>query len=1129
MSTERLTNNEMFQNYFDTYVATEKDNEELEVRFATKGLPLTKVDLDNIVNKVSNNGFVMESSDDYTLKVQTEYVNKHGETRMSNIRVEIRGLFSIQMYCKTNSITIDNGTLLPNVYFMQKTYKKYKGENLRPVDFTDYNFRVSYQEENYFNLENNEIVKGIVKGWSNLRKTFRLVKRTSFIHPELPYRVDCSIVKSSQLKKNGQMKAEFNFLESNIHDAGESYELEIEAIKEKFTKKTQISGLKQVIKVVLCGLQQSNYPIKESEKKEIIQGYLDLVYVNKPPEKIKVGPRSFIGPSSVSLELENIRSSSEKDNIENITKNYTVTDKADGIRKLLYIHKDGKVYLIDMNMKVQFMGTITNNKSLYNSIYDGEHILFDKKGNFINLFACFDIYFDNKKDLRSLPLVDSSENSFRLKYLQENANNMRLSGLKSTDAPMTVKAKDFYAGTNIFLQCKKILEKEEKDQFIYEIDGLIFTPAYMGVGIESGKQPINTKRTWTELFKWKPQKYNTVDFLVTTKKDKSSSDIISNIFENGTTTTQPTQLTQYKTLELRVGFDEKKHGYLNPCLNIIEDNYPRPSYNENNYKPALFYPTNPSTNDAHICKIALLNGSFDNKVMFIEDKTDVIEDNTIIECRYDANRQHGFKWIPIRVRHDKTYEYKRGYKNYGNAYHVANSVWKTIHNPITYENITTGKNIPDKISDDNLYYNRGDSKSVTQPLRNFHNLFVKKTLITRASKPGNTLIDTSVGKAGDMSKWISAELSFVFGVDISHDNIYNKMDGACARYVKTHNKYRNKQPPIFDALFVQGNTEYNIHDTSGIIGDRNKQITTAVFGQGPKDMNKLGKGVYKSYGRGLNGFDVVSCQFAFHYFFKNESMLNGFLRNVSECCKVGGYFIGTCYDGNKLFNILADKEEGEGIAKFKDGEKIWEVTKRFNNIEFKDDESSLGYGIDIYQESINKVFREYLVNFDYVDKLMVNYGFTRLSDKELKHLGLFGDSSVSSFKEYFQQMEEQVNREQNTKKNYGKSFEMTADEKFVSFLNNAFIYKKVNNVDSENIQEIMEKSKEKELEGEKAVIQQKQQEIQAQFEAIKKTDVMKQQEQNTSEKSNGKPKIRIKKKEGEKKRKITIKRKKSEK
>ena len=32
--------------------------------------------------------------------------------------------------------------------------------------------------------------------------------------------------------------------------------------------------------------------------------------------------------------------------------------------------------------------------------------------------------------------------------------------------------------------------------------------------------------------------------------------------------------------------------------------------------------------------------------------------------------------------------------------------------------------------------------------------------------------------------------------------------------------------------------------------------------------------------------------------------LNGFLRNVSECCKVGGYFIGTSYDGTKVFRAL---------------------------------------------------------------------------------------------------------------------------------------------------------------------------------------------------------------------------------
>ena len=33
-------------------------------------------------------------------------------------------------------------------------------------------------------------------------------------------------------------------------------------------------------------------------------------------------------------------------------------------------------------------------------------------------------------------------------------------------------------------------------------------------------------------------------------------------------------MIQYKTLILRVGFDEKKHGYINPYQDMIEDNVP---------------------------------------------------------------------------------------------------------------------------------------------------------------------------------------------------------------------------------------------------------------------------------------------------------------------------------------------------------------------------------------------------------------------------------------------------------------------------------------------------------------------------------------------------------------------------
>ena len=57
------------------------------------------------------------------------------------------------------------------------------------------------------------------------------------------------------------------------------------------------------------------------------------------------------------------------------------------------------------------------------------------------------------------------------------------------------------------------------------------------------------------------------------------------------------QVNQYKTLVLRVGFDERHHGYINPFEDIIQDNIPEYTYdNRNNYKPVPFHPTNPEPN-----------------------------------------------------------------------------------------------------------------------------------------------------------------------------------------------------------------------------------------------------------------------------------------------------------------------------------------------------------------------------------------------------------------------------------------------------------------------------------------------------------------------------------------------------
>ena len=57
------------------------------------------------------------------------------------------------------------------------------------------------------------------------------------------------------------------------------------------------------------------------------------------------------------ISLDVVRDS--ESNIPNLRNNYTVTDKADGDRKLLYIHESGKIYLITTNMKIEFTGTIS--------------------------------------------------------------------------------------------------------------------------------------------------------------------------------------------------------------------------------------------------------------------------------------------------------------------------------------------------------------------------------------------------------------------------------------------------------------------------------------------------------------------------------------------------------------------------------------------------------------------------------------------------------------------------------------------------------------------------------------------------------------------------------------------------
>ena len=1076
-------------------ISTNNKTSELEIRFGTNpkvSKPINKMGYDNVVKQLYACGFKPENSrGNQILRIQNEFVDtRTGQIKMSNIRAEIVGTDLIQEYCRTNNIqkVIDMpSTLFNKIKFTQKmSAMDSKGGYIRKLDMEDFNFRVSYQTEQDFNVQSG-LSRNIISKWTDSKKLFRSMNRVRFYHDEYPIFADISIVKGSK-RMNRIPVPQYTIQEAEVFSGQESYEIELEIDNAKVGTGTAydnatrlMTDLRKCIRIILSGLQESKYPIPYSEQEHVLQSYMRMVRGEGYQAK-RIYPKDFIGPGSFTLQIENVIAPIEDSTIVSIRNNYCVTEKADGDRKLLYIANNGKIYLIDTNMNVTFTGSKTNEKTIFNSLLDGEHIREDKYNKYLNMFAGFDLYYVNGKSVREfpfinyLPPIETDENiekgeivakKFRLELLSEliellkpisileTSSNDEVEPKENKRSPdLIVKCKGFNASSehgNIFNACSKKLSDINDGLFEYTTDGLIFTPMDLPAGgntLNGSPGPLY-KSTWEKSFKWKPAEFNTIDFLVSVKKDKTGRDEVHHIFQEGRNMEGNQEVTQYKTLVLRCGFDERKHGYLNPCQDILNDKLPSPEDldNEDSYKPVPFQPTNPYDETAHLCNI-ILKGDETNLYMMTEEN-EYFEDDMIVEFKYVMDNDDGWKWVPLRVRYDKTSELRAGMKNYGNAYHVANNNWHSIHQPITEYMISTGENLPEYERNDDVYYNRSNDETSTQGLRDFHNLVVKKNLIMGVSERDDTLIDYAVGKAGDMPKWIRSKLKFVFGVDVSKDNIHNQVDGACARFIRANKKY-TKMPK---ALFVTGNSSQNIRNGDAVDTDKDKQIIKAVFGNGPKDISLLGKGVYNQYGVAETGFNVSSCQFAMHYFFENKTTFHNFMRNVAECTKINGYFIGTCYDGKQVFNLLENKNKEEGITIMKNERKIYEITKMYDQTGFPDEEMSLGYAINVYQESINKVFREYLVNFDYLVRIMDDYGFVLVTKEEAVGMGL--PDGTGLFSELFASMEQELTQNPSRKTDYGKAPYMSPEEKQISFMNRYFAFKKVRSLDVKKMSDII--------------------------------------------------------------------------
>ena len=456
MSEKETPQNQLNKLIHQYCMSTPRTNQEkeLEVKFGTGENKVTKTQFNNTINKLKQAGFLLLNNEgDYMLRINPMSRGKSGYFNQSSIRVEINEINNIQNYCKTDYFDIVNIPEYINIikkqYLLLDVDKKTGQKTFqKPVDFHSSNFRVNFKLENKLSEEDQQL-KSVLKEWTSSKKIYRYIKRYRFKIPSTPFEIHCSIVKSSRQRKIGRGRSvyveENNILDSNVFNNPETYEIELEfnedavdnlgTIDER--KKGIMNIIKRYTKLILSGLQDTNYPIKYDEQTLVLKEYIKLTHRDKTIKDAKTGKtiklislqellkgdsnwkrknrKNFIGPSTVSLEMKHVVQT-DNENIANINNLYTVTEKADGERHLMYINEIGKIYLLDINLNVKFTGCTTGEDKLHNSIFDVELVLNNKEGEFINRFLIFDLYIASKKDFRQYPFMSTDVIKKEMKY-----------------------------------------------------------------------------------------------------------------------------------------------------------------------------------------------------------------------------------------------------------------------------------------------------------------------------------------------------------------------------------------------------------------------------------------------------------------------------------------------------------------------------------------------------------------------------------------------------------------------------------------------------------------------------------------------------------------------------------------
>lgn len=716
-------------------------------------------------------------------------------------------------------------------------------------------------------------------------------------------------------------------------------------------KKTKITNNKSNMKSILkhkSKMKSKSKSTKNNNKDEIIKKLSKI-------EGLEFTKGSEIGTKVQTL---NLKIAGQLDG------NFAIVDKADGLRKILYLDNNGDIHLLDKN-NTNFQKTdiclVKKSTTNYGCLIDSEYI------QSVDTYFVFDILTFQDKDVRQLPFIE------RYKLLEKfNQKNMTFKSNIGTQ----IKIKKYQIDYKDFgMACRKVYY----DKYPYELDGIIFTPLQADYNSSS--------------YKWKPLKDLTIDFICKIRKsyiderDKKTY-LILDLF-----VTLPKSIRYREKLKFPPNQNYTKYF---PTIDNSFYTVPYPFMPEydHQFNSAIIEVTEQQNKDDDV---SLGNGDslslmkmkpkyYYRKIEYIDNepkynpytnsnksekivKLIPIMDNTIIEFSYDVfnkNKNPARKWIPYRFRKDRTNQYlinllqnplKENKTLAGpNGWRQANSIWQLIHNPITNDMIFGFDEIPKQ------YYNiETIDRKHTQNMMKFH-WYVKEKLYQNYLFFNNfteNILELSAGDGSDASNIVKYKPKFVLMTDI----IDTSLKKAKIDFKKFQNIHRNWKTQL--ETIPLDLRENNINELRKI-----------------KKINKIHK------------FDLVSMHFAFHFMFEtNEAFLNLF-NLIKDNLNNGGFFTLTCFDGQTVYDelkknngkltITTTEKEPKTLYEI---ERMYDTTKEFNELDM------FGTPIKVFIHSIGDQI-EYLVNFNKVINYFKKNGFNLVDSKMFSKVAPQWESST---------------------------------------------------------------------------------------------------------------------------------------